>query len=1304
MNRIARRIRMIGSALLCISAAIALAGEPTNSYDARWLPHAQVLHRSGQLLEAERFYRALIEAVDDGIAPESELRPALAGLAAIYPRIARPQDAQRITERYFALLTADRRTRASDLLKAANLLADAHSELAQPAKARAVLVTALREAGSGPVDQVVRLRSLVRMATVQRQLGEEEALQATWKRVEEQSKRVLKLIRQRNISAKELPFCTRSLATCYASTGRTAEAIALLRDLNSRQIKAGDTVAQRETLVELSAHYLKARDLESAFDCLTRAIDLERRREPPSPFELGTLEARLAALQRERGMHKQAATHWREAARAHQDVLSLIEARGHASPLRGRCLETLQMANQELGEMKPAADAASKLMDFQIRTLGDAHPATNRTKSALGALYGLLGNYDNAQRLISDAVAFWRTQVPVQALELALALDNLGVVERARGNFEDAQRHTLEALRLRTENLPENDQTLARSYNNLASVLVGQGHYADGIAWYDRALRICLQHVGELDALRASTLLNLAVAYRSQGRLDQAAGFCAESLEIHQRIHGANAYALVDHFNTLSALYRAQGDDAQALEHAKRALALCERHGKEDHPRAATARHHYAALLWQQGSLTEAQQQWRAALAVYRRSGQLTSEALTLNNLGIVAFQRQQFADAAVQFQRAIAIQERSHARPQEHYSTLCNLAMTMRKLGRTDEALPLLEKAIALIEIPRAASSGAERERAEFFSRFASAFDLLVGWNIENGHHDKAFLVAERSRNRTYLDQIELSGVDLLASLEGEQAHSLRRRERQLHNELSALHARALRAAADSAPADQLEVISQEFGRTRAEYVSVWKEIRDASPAYRHILFENQQLRSLAELRREQLGPRNLMLLYHLGVERSHLFLISGGDDPVEVFELELTKAAARTFARQLAVSGRSNNSRTRGLGQVVVSQKGASRQGTSKQPTLEAGSLTRSALSSLVAPYLESLRSQTATATRDLGDPVESQKGELQYDTMTALADVLLPPPARERILDRDLDRLIVVPDGILHQLPFEALVLEVQPDVEYVLDTFPPISYVPSANVLMKLASRQPGRHHPEHLVLSVGNPRYPKTKPERESIEPRDETLQPFLGLAGRLTDLPATEQECSRVAQAFNRSGVTVLLAEQATESATKAALPKHRYVHIAAHGIVDRRYDNLFGSIALTPTPAGSNETGNDKNDGFLSLHEIHSLDLDDCELAVLSACQTNVGPELPLEAGATLAQAFLAAGTRRVVASHWSVDDPSTAELIGAFFEEIAESRNQGETISYAAALQRARRRVRSRQEWSAPYYWAPFVLVGPG
>jgi len=79
-----------------------------------------------------------------------------------------------------------------------------------------------------------------------------------------------------------------------------------------------------------------------------------------------------------------------------------------------------------------------------------------------------------------------------------------------------------------------------------------------------------------------------------------------------------------------------------------------------------------------------------------------------------------------------------------------------------------------------------------------------------------------------------------------------------------------------------------------------------------------------------------------------------------------------------------------------------------------------------------------------------------------------------------------------------------------------------------------------------------------------------------------------------------------------------------------------------------------------------------------------------------------TLSRGFLIAGARRVIASQWSVEDASTAELMGDFFQRIASAEKAARPIDYAEALRDAKRRIRNQERWAAPFYWAPFILMG--
>jgi CHAT domain-containing protein len=425
--------------------------------------------------------------------------------------------------------------------------------------------------------------------------------------------------------------------------------------------------------------------------------------------------------------------------------------------------------------------------------------------------------------------------------------------------------------------------------------------------------------------------------------------------------------------------------------------------------------------------------------------------------------------------------------------------------------------------------------------------------------------------------------------------------------------------------------------------------------------LAQGTPIGSLAAVRQLMARRDSVMLFYYLGAKQSFLLVIGDERTPVDVVPLEIPQA----LADGLHVS---------------------------------AGHLTRAATVPLVSQYLADLRDRAGG--RGLSGIVHSAKGVIASEQGTQLAEVLLPRAVRKRIQDRNPRQVVIVPDGGLHELPFESLLVEGGAAPRYLLDVLPPIAYAPSATILLNLEARPAAFVDRPATVLTVGNPHYPQT-PERPDVSAVAALSRAtYLELGGRLPPLPGTSRECARVAAAFPAANVALLEFDDATEKTVRRQIGGRRFVHLAAHGLVDQQHGNLFGAIALTPGPTAAVSSD---DDGFLSLHEIHALSLKGCELVALSACQTNVGPDRPLEAGVSLAQAFLAAGSRRVICSHWNVDDASTAELMGSFFEGVAKAEKAGEPMNYARLLQEARKNVRANPRWSSPYYWAPFVLVGP-
>lgn len=325
-------------------------------------------------------------------------------------------------------------------------------------------------------------------------------------------------------------------------------------------------------------------------------------------------------------------------------------------------------------------------------------------------------------------------------------------------------------------------------------------------------------------------------------------------------------------------------------------------------------------------------------------------------------------------------------------------------------------------------------------------------------------------------------------------------------------------------------------------------------------------------------------------------------------------------------------------------------------------------------------------------------------------ALTECLLPQQLLSHLVaspvPHSIRHLVIITDGALHQLPFESLLMPESKEpsdrrVHYVIDDLPPLRYGPSLSVLAEIADSKSNQKQSTEQLLTVGNPAYPTDERQR-AIPSWQELLRQMPTDGGHFVPLTHSEDESNAVFASFSElppTGRTRLLQAAATEAEVRKHISNAQLIHIAAHGCVDYQNDNLCGGLVLTP----GSDPKDTLNDGLLQLREIYSLDLSHCDLAVLSACQTFVGPERPLEAGTSMARAFLEQGARRVICSQWSTDDRATTDLMKSFFDALQSARREGKAIDYAAALHDAKVALRRDSErGSMPKYWAAFVLVG--
>lgn len=269
----------------------------------------------------------------------------------------------------------------------------------------------------------------------------------------------------------------------------------------------------------------------------------------------------------------------------------------------------------------------------------------------------------------------------------------------------------------------------------------------------------------------------------------------------------------------------------------------------------------------------------------------------------------------------------------------------------------------------------------------------------------------------------------------------------------------------------------------------------------------------------------------------------------------------------------------------------------------------------------------------------------------------------------------RLVIVPDGPLHALPWDALRTGAAAPPLAALDE---ITLAPSCSAWMRWdRAERGGAREP---LLAVADPLLAAASNASSSY--RAATLASGL----RLGPLPGARAEARALVRSLGGGSRLVEGAEATERYIKQAALPRYRMLHLAAHAVVDDKHPER-SAVLLAP--------GADDEDGLLQMREIVHLDLKGA-VVVLSSCRSATGNVVEGEGVMGLAHAFFQAGAVAVVGGLWSLRDEETARLV----ERLADHLGEGRSVS--SALAQARRDSIAAGAPAAA--WSGLVLLGNG
>lgn len=827
--------------------------------------------------------------------------------------------------------------------------------------------------------------------------------------------------------------------------------------------------------------------------------------------------------------------------------------------------------------------------------------------------------------------------------------------------------------------------------------------YTEALDHYQQALTI-VREVG--DRIKEGEILNLlGIIYDDQGRYEEALDHYRQALAIRREV--GNRFGEGQTLHNLGLVYSNQGRYAEALDHFQQALAIMQ---EMDNQFGETyILHQIASRVYsRQGRQAEVIDVYQYVLPIHRDTGNRIWEGATLHMIGTAYYDQGRYGEALDYFQQALIIR-REVGEQNEEASTLAHIGTVYYDQGRYTEALDYFQQALA--------------KRKEGGNRASEGNDLrnigLAYYNQDRyeealDHYGQALVIHQAESDRTG------EGDDLYVI--GQSYRRQGRYDEALHHYQQAL------------------AIWQEEGDRRREGNNLYTigQMYYDQGRYAEALDSYQQAMDVLEVVRAMAGSEQgrasfIAQYASLYVQAAGLFHQLGQDEDA-FFTSE--RGRARAFLDSLA-TGQVHLS-DNAAADLLAHEQEAYAQRQAAQDALAKARVLDPPDPALVAD-LEAQLAKTEAAYAEALAAIEARRDQLAAlvpgrSTVLSLAEVqaLLDPqttllsyfvlddqtlaflitidsfevveldisgqelanqvsrfrnviafrePDATRPVAQELYRLLlaplasslrtprltIVPHGPLHYLPFAAL-LDPETD-RYLVQNYSLVT-LPSASALPFIQKNIEDFGSP----LVLGNP----------TTGDFDATASLAVDREG-LGSLPFAEKEAEVIAALY---GVEPLIGKAATESVVRERVAGAGVLHLAAHGYYNP-VAPLSSLIALAP---------GDTYDGWLTAGEVYGLDLNQTDLVVLSACQTQLGELSAGDEVVGLTRAFIFAGARTVVATLWNVDDAATALLMERFYIHL----NEG--LDKADALREAQLELIEEGTYADPFYWSAFVMSGDG
>jgi CHAT domain-containing protein/uncharacterized protein HemY len=812
-------------------------------------------------------------------------------------------------------------------------------------------------------------------------------------------------------------------------------------------------------------------------------------------------------------------------------------------------------------------------------------------------------------------------------------LGDLGVISQAEGDYTEALDYTSKALTVAEE--VSDKQVASHALWSTGYIHQLLGNYPEALKYLDKGLKLARDQGDTQNA--AMALINIGAVYSEQGNFSEALMYYLKSLKLAEQLK--NRLLIAGCFRSIGTVQLAQNNPAQSLQHFQASLSIYKE--IDDKQGIAEILNEIASA---DEDRTKAIEGYQSSLKIAQEIGDKPLCASILGNLGMTYRGHRKFEQALRYFQESLKIFEEIGSQ-RSVCATLQNIGDTYLAQGDYGRAVDFSERAASLAE------------RIDSPDTLASALTTAGSAYRKLNQHAKA-------------SQELGKAIALIEKMRALVAGSEQERQGFLEYRITPYYAMADLLLDQNNPSDALAFAERARARTLLDAlesgrVDITKSLTVDEKEQEHkarsqLVSLNSQI-TTERLRKEPDERKLSSLSAQLEKARLEFEQIQANLYAAHP-ELKVHRAQFQAISLR-ECAGLLPNSNTALLEFLVMPD------------SVALFVLTREkAVTDAVQLGVHRIHIDKAK----LADLCELFRGRLAHRDLTCteparkLYELLLGPAAADL---QSKSNLVILPDGVLWELPFQAL--QSAPDRFLIEDHT--ISYAPSLTALREMSKLIRGKRAIDDRasLLALANP----------VIRPDDQIhiKEAFMGV--KLDPLPQAEAQVRMIEKLYGPARSKVYVGANATEDVLKAQAGSCHILHLAGHGIVNNS-SPMYSQIILS-------RADDSEDDGILEAWEIMNLDLK-ADLAVLSACDSARGRVRSGEGIIGLSWAFFVAGCPATVVSQWSVDADSTTDLMVEFHRNLVTGKNKAE------ALRQAELKLLKSRNYSHPFYWAPFVVMG--